>query len=326
MREQYIKMQAAWVEEVNLKPGDKVKVLRKPESFEFGWPTGWTRSQDGIIGTIQEVLTIDKDDIELGPCYVPFFILEKVEEPPAPKKHDIRQAYIDLQAAWVKEVGLKEGDKVEILRVAKSYEMGWGAVWNPKMDDLVGQVATVGVVSASIGIQIDMWSLPFFILRKVEEPNEESIELTGTNYHALVTKEYIQAGCKVITHSHLDKIVEKMDEPGKRVVTLIRKEGITVSETSLESVQNKINDGRELNKFGFSISTLFNWGRQPEGGTFWDMASELFTVKMEEKYNEYDIGPLALSSKEKDEIVFIGGYKVLKSDILKVHEASKRLR
>lgn len=77
-------MQKKWVEEVGLKVGDKVRIVKKWEKGEGGF--------DCAMGFLQEVNlvgyvdSIEKDSIYValhsGPYHTPYFALEKVEEAP----------------------------------------------------------------------------------------------------------------------------------------------------------------------------------------------------------------------------------------------------
>jgi len=68
-----------WIQLNNIKVGDKVRVLRKAESFENGWNGYWVREMDKFIG---KVLTVNKIEEEISTkesLYYPYFVLEKVE-------------------------------------------------------------------------------------------------------------------------------------------------------------------------------------------------------------------------------------------------------
>lgn len=77
-----------YVEDQNkcgLKVGDRVKVVRKEESYEGGWRNMWVTSMDNYIGRTFEVLQIAGAhgiglcDEGLFNCF-PYFCLEKVED------------------------------------------------------------------------------------------------------------------------------------------------------------------------------------------------------------------------------------------------------
>lgn len=70
---------------------------------------------------------------------------------------------------------LKVGDKVRVLRKAKSFELGWTNSWVPdRMDAFVGKVGTVKYVDGqkdSADVTIDFgsdenWGFPAFVLEK----------------------------------------------------------------------------------------------------------------------------------------------------------------
>ena len=81
----YEKLQKVWVEETGLKIGDKVKVLRKFEDYEFGSSPYWKSEMYQTIGEIGEVIEINTDSIKVNfgddRWLFPFRALEKVEIP-----------------------------------------------------------------------------------------------------------------------------------------------------------------------------------------------------------------------------------------------------
>jgi len=85
----YVERQNQWVEQNDIKPGDKVKVLRKAERHEDGWKNSWVFRMDGIVGKIMKVEQgaghsgiLLYDAGLMAAC--PFFVLEKVTEEPTP--------------------------------------------------------------------------------------------------------------------------------------------------------------------------------------------------------------------------------------------------
>jgi len=73
-----------------LKVGDRVKVIRKADSYEKGWNNSWVPKMDKYLGCIGIIV---KDAKEFGfrvkfecpggifrPYNYPYFVLEKVEE------------------------------------------------------------------------------------------------------------------------------------------------------------------------------------------------------------------------------------------------------
>lgn len=70
----------------NLKEGDKVKILRKAEDYEFGWENSWSPFMSNMIG---KIMVISKDNLQYGFSLryyhetnshfdFPYFILEKI--------------------------------------------------------------------------------------------------------------------------------------------------------------------------------------------------------------------------------------------------------
>lgn len=81
----------------------------------------------------------------------------------------IQEAYIKMQ----EESNFKIGDKVKILRKAKSYEMGWRDSWIDEMDKFIGKVGKVedfvGAFGVFVAFKPGSFHFPFFVLEKVEE-------------------------------------------------------------------------------------------------------------------------------------------------------------
>lgn len=110
---------------------------------------------DGIASEEYRPFITDEKDY-------PFIIRKK--EPP----------YRERQAEWVKEVGLKYGDKVKIHRKFDECEQGFHCGMNPegKMDCLVGKVVEVRKIDAGAIYlydedRSDWWVWPYFVLEKV---------------------------------------------------------------------------------------------------------------------------------------------------------------
>lgn len=84
----YLNGQAMFIEEHNLKIGNKVRVLRKAVNYELGWPTVWSDKMDKQVGA---ELTIKQFEDMYGKTHgirlnddfwYPYFVLEKVIIPP----------------------------------------------------------------------------------------------------------------------------------------------------------------------------------------------------------------------------------------------------
>lgn len=170
----YSDRQAAWVEEHDLKVGDKVVVTRKATSEEGGWRAEWLDKMDAFVGKTYTVHHIGRGGIILdvgGLFYsLPYTALQLAGEEP----------YSDRQAAWVKKHGLKVGDFVTVTRVAKDHENGWPVYWAPMMDDLVGGRHEIhGFGCAGVHIESEdafsgYWNVPYFVLEVAADDTAES--------------------------------------------------------------------------------------------------------------------------------------------------------
>jgi hypothetical protein len=95
----------------NFKVGDKVKLLRKADYFELGWPNIWASSANDYIGQIGEIINISSNgNIKVSfssestiDYHYPFFVLELVE--PVSEKHTIT---IDGKSTEVSEEAYNE--------------------------------------------------------------------------------------------------------------------------------------------------------------------------------------------------------------------------
>lgn len=78
-----------------------------------------------------------------------------------------------------KACGLKVGDTVKILRIAKDNEQGWTNFWDYAMDETINQIGRIKEDTASCGFQIiaegHFFNYPWFVLEKVEEKTDGEI-------------------------------------------------------------------------------------------------------------------------------------------------------
>jgi len=72
------------------------------------------------------------------------------------------------------DVRYKPGDKVKILRKAKYGERGWKMEWIPKMDLYIGLVQEVKKDLADIGVELEHFTFPHFVLEKVDKSKDIS--------------------------------------------------------------------------------------------------------------------------------------------------------
>ena len=96
--------------------------------------------------------------------------------------------YDKLQELWVKETGLKVGDKVKVLKRFENHELGLLIPWNPEMSETIGEVGEVICINTnSIGVNFgdDDWYYPFTVLEKVEVEEKTKPDVPDTNRDVL---------------------------------------------------------------------------------------------------------------------------------------------
>lgn len=83
--------------------------------------------------------------------------------------------YIREQTRWLKQTGLKIGDRVKIIGKAASYQSGWPTVWTDQMSEKTGGSVRY-ITSAGIAFTCDDGEdsayYPFFVLVKEEDDQE----------------------------------------------------------------------------------------------------------------------------------------------------------
>ena len=79
--------------------------------------------------------------------------------------------------------GIKVGDKVKVIRVAKNYENGWDNVWNnyskisgKTMDNFVNEIHIVTYDHIELGFELDhAWTFPYFVLEKIYQEEKTMV-------------------------------------------------------------------------------------------------------------------------------------------------------
>lgn len=105
--------------------------------------------------------------------------------------------YEALQKTFIKYNNLKVGDKVKVLRSAVNKEQGWDGIWTDSMDSLIGRTLQFrSVIRIDKGLALQTfevprvcYGLPFFVLEKVEEPDDIRVYNENSRLDALVCKE-----------------------------------------------------------------------------------------------------------------------------------------
>lgn len=79
-----------------------------------------------------------------------------------------QREYLQAQMAS----GLKVGDRVHIVRKARSHERSWRNSWVTDMSDSVGKICKITGDEGDCGLELDNeFCYPYFVLEKVEIPS-----------------------------------------------------------------------------------------------------------------------------------------------------------
>jgi len=164
--------------------GDSVEVICTPfqvPNFVLGWGCEWTpqmdytKGQQGTVNSVEDDTGILVDFPDGSAYYYPFYALKKVLTPKVAEAQEspeevIKRAYLTMQA----NCDIRPGDKVKVLRAAKSSELGWSNGWNSMMDYMIGKTFKVTLldehgVHTTEGIDVVStgFGLPFFVLEKI---------------------------------------------------------------------------------------------------------------------------------------------------------------
>lgn len=146
-------------------------------------------SENGLKWVSRELVCILPDRFKKK------FICPIVDEPN--KSYDWRYARIAVPKTYSElqeESGLKVGDWVKVVRTAKSYENGWGAMWNPAMDDSVGKVFQIYDINVLYGVsKLGGFYFPYFVLEKTTPPSSPGTAAAlKEGYVVLTERGYIQ--------------------------------------------------------------------------------------------------------------------------------------
>lgn len=127
--------------------------------------------------------------------------------------NEIRDAYLLLQEAS----GIRVGDKVRVMRKAKSYSIGWNCCWCNSMDIRVGTTVTVESIDPmGIVCRYEDGSgcayFPWFVL----EPTDRTIPVVlNPGYTAVATKEGVDVGGRKFTLEAMDRLAAAVAEVRK---------------------------------------------------------------------------------------------------------------
>ena len=123
-----------------------------------------------------------------------------------------RKIIEELVAQYVaaqRDCGIVVGDTVKVLRLAKSYNLGWENSWEPKMTEVVGSSFIVeGIRSSGIQLRVGQdlaLDFPFFVLEKFEDTKTVTL---NEDYAALVSQDSVVVGCQTFPWSKIEEIIE----------------------------------------------------------------------------------------------------------------------
>ena len=89
----------------NFKVGQKVRVARRANNFEYGWRLVWIRDMSDAVGKVFTILYMDKNlgvrlDTTGGTCWFPFTVLEAVDAKKKERNKNQRLSSVFRSAAF----------------------------------------------------------------------------------------------------------------------------------------------------------------------------------------------------------------------------------
>jgi len=88
-------------------------------------------------------------------------------------EEDKKKSYQERQDEWIRDHGLKKGDKVRVVRKAVNHESGWDTSWLDNMDKYIDKVVTIKQIDADGGIRLlygmHSYYFPYFVLEPVKD-------------------------------------------------------------------------------------------------------------------------------------------------------------
>jgi len=152
-----------------IKIGDTVRVIRGWKNGDYGYFCPFNIENGNELLKLRYIVKFKRSDyyyLESGcnSLSVPFFALELVE-----KAKTNNLATSDDYLAFHNASGLKVGDTVKVVRIAKDYEMGWGNIWAGYMDDFVDRTYKITGDATWYGWELNnKCTFPTFVLQKVD--------------------------------------------------------------------------------------------------------------------------------------------------------------
>lgn len=120
----YAERQDKWLADNGINKGDKVRIVRKADSYEDGWGCCWNPDMDKAVGNVGSVCHIfsnlrewgiEIDVPDVGPFLYPYFVLEKVETRYEPFDLSEESDRARLRGAWVRDK--KSGVESQVIAI-----------------------------------------------------------------------------------------------------------------------------------------------------------------------------------------------------------------
>lgn len=197
--------------------GDRVTITRRATDDEMGiihWHPEMNKAigSNGTVGAkaVYDDMYFVKIDHVYTDFKYPTSILELVKE----KKMSKRETYIKAQSL----VDINIGDVVILKSKAADYQFGWSGEWNHDLNDYIDAEGTVIDTNPESGFEVAFgdagddiafteW-VPFFVIEKIDDPEQIIVPLGTGDYDAFVTADGINVGCQEISFEVFDELAK----------------------------------------------------------------------------------------------------------------------
>ena len=197
-----------------IKIGDTVRVIRGWKNGDYGYFCPFNIENGNEFLKLRYIVKFKRSDyyyLESGcdSLAVPFFALELVE-----KAKTNNLATSDDYLAFHNASGLKVGDTVKVVRIAKDYEMGWGDIWSGYMNDFIDRTYKITGDATWYGWELNnKWTFPTFVLQKVDfTPAPQPAPATE---EIVINKDSAVVNGKVLTKKEIGKLYYRVVRGGK---------------------------------------------------------------------------------------------------------------
>ena len=197
-----------------IKIGDTVRVIRGWKNGDYGYAGPFNIENGNELLKLRYIVKVKRSNyyyLESG-CIsldVPFFALELVE-----KAKTNNLATSDDYLAFHNASGLKVGDTVKVVRIAKDYEMGWGDIWAGYMDDFVDRTYKITGDATWYGWELNnKCTFPTFVLQKVD--STPTPQPAPTTEEIVINKDSVVVNGKVLTKEDIGKLYYRVVRGGK---------------------------------------------------------------------------------------------------------------